>query len=74
LKLTYITGALTGLSHARGVPVMLVPVRDWVNGRNKRRRLRDAELLYGVKPANDHEADAVLIGHHVLSMRRVRRA
>jgi len=73
LKLAMVTGAVVGLCHSRGVPVELVPVRAWVNGRSKSRRLRDAELLHGIHPEDDHQADSVLIGHHVLSMRKVRR-
>ena len=74
LKLAMVTGALVGLCHSREIPVELVPVRDWVNGRSKAQRLRDARLLYGIRPSSDHQADAVLIGHYVLSMRKVRGA
>lgn len=73
LKLSYVTGALFGLCNLRGLPVEFVGVREWTGGRSKVERMRDVGLLYGIQPQDDHQADAIGIGHYVLSEQKISR-
>lgn len=74
LSLAVMTGAVFATSHYTGCLTTLIPVRDWCKFRSEDQRKSDAERLYGYKPKDIHQADAILIGHFALSEWNIEKA